>query len=284
VRKLVRHTAVALLASGMLVALPTADASANARPTYFSTDQAGYAVTRASFRLVEVWARLPHASRFSRELGQIGASVELSNRRILVDLTISACTNTTCRPGGKPVRRKYHLKFSIFNSSTHKLICSTSATVAKTRCAGVPAAWRKYRLRAGHIVNLVLLYDSTFGHVEAHVSTPGTNGVVYQNYVPGTGKVFGQARIAAQFGGSPWSANRFRAPAAPEHLITFGVPPGPALAAELSLANNQGACVGSWRARHRIVMTRRGTSSTRPQAVASKAWRYGCDFNITLEP
>jgi hypothetical protein len=282
--KLVRHTAVALMASAVLVALPAGDALASTHPAFFSSDQAGYAVTGGKFIETEVWARLPDASRFSREVGRVGASIELSNKRILVDLMISACTDATCRPGGRPVRRKYHLNFSIFNSSTHKLICSTSATVAKKRCASVPAAWRKFRLRAGRTVNLVLYYASTFGNVEADASGPGNSGATYDRYVPGTGKVFRQARIAAQFGSSPWSANRYRAPAAPEHLITFGIPPGPAVAAEFALANHQGTCPGSWRARHRVAMTLHGVSGTRRRAIASKAWHYGCDFNITLEP
>jgi hypothetical protein len=277
------RTAVALMASAALVALPTGDAFANTHSTFLSSDQAGYAVTGRKFIETEVWVRLPNASRFSREVGQVGASVELSNKHILVDLMISACTDRTCQRGGKPAWRKYHLNFSLFNSSTHKLICSTSSAVAKTRCPGIPRSWRKFRLRPGRTVNLVLYYSSTFGDVEADATTSGFNSATYDNYVPGTGKVFRQARIAAQFGNSPWSANRYRAPARPEHLITFGIPPGPAVAAEFALANHQGACADSWLPHHRVAMTRRGTSGTR-RAVASKAWRYGCDFNITLEP
>lgn len=281
--KVVRHAAVALVASAMLVALPAGDAFADSHSTSFSSDQAGYAVAGASFREVEVWARLPNASRFSREVGQVGASVELSNKRILIDLMISACTDSTCRPGGKPAWRKYRLNFSVFSSATHKVICSTSSAVAKTRCPGVPRSWRRFRLRPGRTVNLVLFYSSTFGNIEADATTSGFNSATYDNYVPGTGEGFGQGRIAAQFGSSPWSANRYRAPARPEHLLTFGIPPGPAVAAEFALASGEGTCVTSWRVHHRVAMTRRGTPGTRPQAVASKAWRYGCDFNITLE-
>lgn len=133
-------------------------------------------------------------------------------------------------------------------------------------------------------MNLVLSYRSTFGDVEADASVGGFNDATYENYVPGTGIVFDRARIAAQFGVTPWSANRYGPPAKPEHLITFGIPPGPAIAAELVAAGRRGGCVGSWRAHHRVAMTHRGISATRPQAVASKTWRYSCDFNVTLEP
>jgi hypothetical protein len=67
----------------------------------------------------------------------------------VLDLTVSACTDTTCRPGGKPVSLRYHLNLSVFNRSTHALICSTSATKASARCQDVPADWYSYRIAAG---------------------------------------------------------------------------------------------------------------------------------------
>jgi len=66
-------TAVALMVSSALLALPAGEAFAHARSTSFSSEQAGYAVTRAKFTEVEVWARLPDASKFSREVGRVGA-------------------------------------------------------------------------------------------------------------------------------------------------------------------------------------------------------------------
>jgi hypothetical protein len=74
-----------------------------------------------------------------------------------------------------------------------------------------------------------LFYDRTAGYLDASAGNENdsNSGAEYGNLDPGQGIVFGQARIVAQFGATPWSTNQYRAPKSAERLMTLGVPPPP---------------------------------------------------------
>jgi hypothetical protein len=41
---------------------------------------------------------------------------------LVIDLSVYTCTDSTCRPGGRPVTNRYRLAFKIYKRSTHALI------------------------------------------------------------------------------------------------------------------------------------------------------------------
>jgi RimJ/RimL family protein N-acetyltransferase len=203
-----------------------AAASASTGAPVYSPEQAGYAATGAHFKVAEVWVKLPDASRFAHELGSLSVSVQLWTAASVMDLRASACTDTTCRPGGKPVTRRYHLDFTVFSRSTGAPVCSTS----NKTCPGVPASWNSARFAPGRTMALSLFYDPKAGSFFA-----SANSQSYDNYFPGPGLIFNQARIGVETGATPWSRTPFRAPAVQVRLATFGIPPGPAQAAEIAV-------------------------------------------------
>jgi hypothetical protein len=280
-RKLARGALVAVIAAALLMTLPATGALASTGPTYFSSDQAGYAVAGSGFNETEIWVTLPDAARFSRELGSVGISLQLWNKQTVATLTISACTDPSCRPGGKPARLRYRANFSIFKASTHALICSTSSSNPYTRCQGVSREWSRLRFRAGQQTYLVLSYDRMYGDFQA-----SAGGTEYTTSEPGVSKRFDQARIVAQFGATPWSASYFRPPARAMHVMTMGVPPPPPWAGEVSAYSPSPPteCIGNWPRHHHVAMTALGRPSRRPRAIASGTWLDGCDFSISLEP
>ena len=144
---MIRRLVVALGAAGAAVAMLAGSAAASTGPAYYAPDQAGYTATGARFEVVEVNAWLPDASRFSREIGRLGFSLEMLTPALVIDLSVYACTDSTCRPGGRPVTNRYRLAFKIYKRSTHALICST----ANSTCPGVPRAWNNARLAPGHL-------------------------------------------------------------------------------------------------------------------------------------
>jgi len=252
---------------------------AGACMVFYSPEQAGYAATGARFKVAEVRVKLPYASKFTRELGRVGVSVQLWSAAAVLDLRVSACTDTFCHPGGTPVTRRYSVALRVFSRSTGGLICSTS----NSTCPSVPASWNDARFAPGRTVELSLLYDHTNGFVDASVGIPGTNtGADYLNYSPGAGINFRQARIGMEFGPSPWSEIPFRAPASETFLASFWVPTRPA-EAELAPYSGNGGCFDSWWTSHRVKMTNDGTSGAAVEARPHGLSSNGCDFSVYLE-
>jgi hypothetical protein len=231
--------------------------------------------TGAYFRNVGVNAWLPDVSRFSREIGRLGFSLEMLTPGLVMDLTIYACTDTNCRPGGRPVTSSYRLAFKVYSRSTHALICST----ASSSCPSVSRSWNNARFRPGHQVALGLFYDNDHGG-DVQVAA---GHHAYYGYVPGQGVVhINQVRIGVELGSTPWATVPFRAPASEMRLASFGVPVGPPYQAEIATYKKHASCLNSWWTRHQVEMTSNGTSGP------VHAWPHGlsnpgCNFGVYLE-
>ena len=158
---MIRRLAVALGAAGAAVTMLAGSAAASTGPAYYAPDQAGYTATGAHFKVVEVNAWLPDASRFSREIGRLGFSLEMLTPALVIDLSVYACTDSTCRPGGRPVTNRYRLAFKIYKRSTHALICSENRELDLPD--GVPRAWNNARLAPGHRAGLSLFSTTRNG-------------------------------------------------------------------------------------------------------------------------
>ena len=250
---MIRRLAVALGAAGAAVTMLAGSAAASTGGAYYAPDQAGYTATGAHFKEVSVNAWLPDASRFSREIGRLGLSLEMRTPAKVIDLTIYACTDSTCRPGGRPVTNRYRLAFKVYNRSTHAVICSSA--IATSTCPQVNQAWNKARFASGHTVGLVLFYQQDPGFM---MVTAG--GQRYLDYEPGQRLLINQARIGVELGGTPWSTVPFRAPAREMRLASFGVPVGPPYEAEFSTYKGQTSCLNSWWTRHQVETTGNGTA------------------------
>lgn len=253
-------------------------AFASTGSVYHSPDQAGYAVTGARFKVAEVRVTLPNASSYAREIGQLGFGVELWSSASVVDLRVNACTDTTCQPGGARVTRWYAPVFRIFSRATGSLICSTRAGT----CPGTPSSWSRVRFSPGKTVDISAFYDPSNGFLDASVDG-GSSSVDYVNYSLGPGVTISQARIAAEFGLSPWSTVPFRHPSSAVKLAKFWEPSTAPFEAELATSGSSG-CIGGWWKRHELEMTSDGTSSGVLRARPSGLWNHGCDFNVYLEP
>ncbi len=259
---------------GAVVTLVAGSAAASAGPTFNSPEQAGYAATGAHFKEVDVWAKLPDAARFAREIGRLSLSVQLWDSTSVVDLSASACTDATCKPGGRPVTRDYSLGFTVFSRTTGALICATS----NRTCPNIPPAWNRARFAPGRTLAFSLFYDPRAGFMEGQV-----NNQTYWGYTPGAGVVYTQARIGAEFGATPWSTTPFRAPRTRTLVASFGVPPAPPYMGELTTYSGGGDCLTGWYAHHSVKMTGSGTSG-HGEALAGALSYYGCDFGVYLEP
>ena len=200
-----RLVAVFAVAAGVLL-VPAGSAVASTGPVLTSPEQAGYAVTGARFRNAETWVTLPNAAQFSGEVGQVSMSVQLMTSGSLIDLTVTACTDASCRAGGKPLTHRYHLQLAVYHRDTGALICSTSAP-GSLRCPGVPASWNRARVAPGRFTELALSYPPPYEVVFASV-----NNQEY-DYPVAAHSVFGQARIGVEFGATPWASASFTGPA-----------------------------------------------------------------------
>jgi hypothetical protein len=269
--------AVLLLASALLVLMvPAGSAVASTGPAYTSPGQAGYAVTGAHFTVAETWVRLPDAAQFSSEIGELRVSVQLWSSASVIDLTATACTDASCRAGGKPEERRYRLEFAVYSRATGALVCSTSAA-GSLRCPQVPKAWNDARIAPGHVAALALSCPTPHNALFASV-----NDQLYF-YPLGTSTVFGQARIGAEFGATPWTPASFRAPRKAIAAARFDRPPPPPYAAEIGTASGSAAGIASWWAHHQVRMTG-GSSGRRLEATASALWDDGYGFTVYLEP
>ncbi len=269
--------AVAVLASAAAVVMWTAaGAAASTGRTLASPDQAGYAVTGARFTQAEIWVKLPDAAQFSGEIGRLSVSVELMTSSSVLDLTATACTDASCQAGGKPQEHRYRLQLAVYSRATEALICSTSAA-GSLRCPGVPASWNAARIPAGHVAELALGYPVPHDFVFALV-----NDQEYDYPFPAH-SVFGQARIGAQFGATPWTPASFRAPRKAIAIATFDRPTPPPYAAEIVTASGSAAGIASWWAHHQVRLTG-GSSGTRLEAAPGGLGDDGYGFTVYLEP
>lgn len=276
-----RRLALLTATAGAVAVMATGAAAAGSGSAYYSPDQGGFAITGAHFKVAEVRVTLPDASHFAREIGRVGLGVQLWSTATVIDLRVSVCTDSACQPGGSPVTRKYRPVLRVFSRATGSLICSTGD---KT-CPGTPSAWNSVRFSPGKSVDMSLFYDHSNGFLDAGMEVVGgSSGVDYTGYSPGTGVVFGQARIAAELALSPWSTVSVRHPSARLKLAKFWEPSKAPFEAELGNDGRSSGCITGWWTRHKLKLTGNGTSSGTLDAQPGSLWNRGCDFNAYLEP
>lgn len=265
----------AVISMGVIAAAGSAAASTGG-PAY-SKEQAGYSVTGARFKEVEVNFRLPDAGRFAADTGQVGLSVQLWSKHLVVDLRMAACTDASCQAGGKPADREYRLDFTVYSRSTRAVLCSTAANT----CPDVPASWNRLRYHSGgKKVGLTLFFDP-----HTHYFMPSAPGSAPFGYTPGTKAVFTQGRIGVEFGATPWTATPVHVPAHRTAVVTFGVPVGPPYEAEFATYSGRAGCVSApLYAHHRVQLTSTGSAAGRLIAGPLGLSNIGCNFTVYLRP
>ena len=272
-----RHAAVALVSAAVVLMLPAGNAAASAGPAFNSPEQAGYEVTGARFTVVETWVRLPSPAKFAGQVGRLSMSVELQTSSLIVDLSVTACADPSCRAGGRPASPRYRLEFAVYRRATHALVCSTSAAGSQ-RCPGVPASWNRARIAAGRVAMMSVTYP-----VPHDALLVSVNDQDYTYFPVATHTVFGQASIGVEFGTTPWARASFRAPRKAMAVASFGRPPPPPYWAELVTRSGSSGGIASWWADHRVRMTG-GSSGQAVQAAPGALFDDGCGFTVYLEP
>jgi hypothetical protein len=278
---MLRRIAVAGAVVATAVALMAGTAEAGTGSNYYAPAQAGYAATVGNLTYVGAHVTLPNASAFARELGTLDFGVGLWSGSTVVDLGVVACTDNTCKPGGKPQGRYYWPVFRIYSKKTGKLICSA----ALGNCpSSFPDHWAHTAFRPGTSLDITLSYSPAAGALFPEIATNKTD-INYDTFALGSGASFGQVRIAAEFGATPLAPAPFNAPPKAVKLGTFFEPPGPPYEAELATYNGRSACLGaSWFTRHALLLTKSGTGThvrARPGGLSGTG---GCDFSVYLEP
>jgi hypothetical protein len=277
--------AVLLLASSAPAMAGLGTPGAATAPRVISGD-AGYAVTGKHLGTVETWVTLPRAARFARELGRVGVTLQLWTARTVLDLKVVACTDVTCRPGGRPATRYYRPVFSAYDRTTRALICSTAAT-GSLRCP-TARSWTRLRLAPGGILSFYLAYPIPYDEVLMGVSE-GASGDAIGYQVPATssgapGQDYAQARLGVELGASPWAAVPFRAPRAAVAIATFDRPVPPPYAAEVAnLKGKAGGIAAPWWGHHEVRATAAGTAA-KTAAKPGSLWDDGYGFTVYLEP
>jgi hypothetical protein len=261
-----------LAASAALIALSSPLALASSGPRMYSADQVGYAATGAQFTGAEIGLRLPAASQFAAEAGEVAVSLQLWGRHSVVDLTLEACTDSTCKAGGTPESLRYRLNISVYSRSTQALICSTTASSASQRCDNGFTGWNSARFKPGTSVLLSLDYNDA-----GPVILGGANQLNAAVPVNPIGTVT-QARIVMQFGATPFSQALYHRPGKTVLLATLGT-----FSSELNLASGRTAYIGSSLfTRHEITMTRTGAAAP-GEATASGVYDSGAYFRVDLD-
>ncbi len=261
------------LVAGVLAALglvlgTASTALASVGPQFFSPEQAGYAATGAHFKYVQTSVKLPDASQFATNVAGFGFSVQLRTKFRVVVLGLS---NTTT-PGD------YSAAVAVFNRTTHSLICSTAS--ASKPCPNVPSGWTsgKVSFPPGDTVFLVAQYRRAIGVDQFFVSDQ-TSGVqlFYGGYAPGTGKLYRQARVGAEFAADPFSTFAYTPPGTETHLVTFKN------CVLITYGGSISSFTSSW-TRHKVITTSDGTSTGTVEVRPHGLFNFGQNFGVFLEP
>jgi hypothetical protein len=205
--------------------------------------------------------------------------VQLWNGSTVIDIGAVACTDSSCKPGGKPEVRDYHPVLRVFNRKTDKLICSA----ALGNCPSPSSLdWAHASFRPGTSMDITLSDLFPYlGSIDAQVGSAS-----YTAWPLNPGVTFSQARIAATFGPTPFAAVPFRAPPGVVRLATFFEYPGPPFEAELADTAGASACLGHppTFTRHYLRLTKSG-GATHVRATAGGLFgNDACDFSVYLEP
>jgi hypothetical protein len=271
------RSCVLLAIGGIAVAVTSAPAYASTGSTIYAPDQVGYAATGARFQGAEIVLKLPDAGRYAPEVGSIAISLQLWSKHTIVDYMVFACTDSTCKPGGKPESLRYHLSVSLYNRATHSLTCSTNAATARQRCSFVAApsarTWNRTRLAAGRSETFSLYYDRI---QELMMATAFAGGNTWRAAdIPLTVGALTEARVVVQFGSSPFSEVQFHRPKTKTLFLTLGTFQG-----EFGLADGRGGYITSslWTS-HKVDMTPDGKPG-REEAIPGTPYDYGAYFHL----
>ena len=266
-KQIVTLVAAVLAALGLVLATAST-ALASVGPRFFSAEQAGYAATGADFKFVQTSVKLPDASQFATNVAGFGFSVQLRTKFRVVVLGLS---NTTT-PGD------YSAAVAVFNRTTHSLICSTAS--ASKPCPNVPSGWTsgKVSFPPGDTVFLVAQYRRAIGVDQFFVSDQ-TSGVqlFYGGYAPGTGKLYRQARVGAEFAADPFSTFAYTPPGTETHLVTFKN------CVLITYGGSISSFTSSW-TRHKVITTSDGTSTGTVEVRPHGLFNFGQNFGVFLEP
>ena len=276
--------AVTVAAAAML-ALPASAAAARTKPVkpgtsgpdMYSPMGAGYAATKNAFRFVKADFTLPDPATFQPYLDRVEYTVEFwSSSRDTVLGVYASTSDTSATP--------WHIEAKVYNNKTHKLICATWS--AKHKCSGkITGSWSD-TFASGDTMELSSMFSKSNGTDRFHANdlTTATNVYDYHN----VGKnIFGQARIGAEFGCTPWAACGSG--------LTYTAPPSAlnvirADDAELSVNGTLVAFAGPF-VHSKVVMTSNGTSTgtvlAEPRDLSQDLDGYHSDspdgeFHVTL--
>ena len=244
------------LATAAMLALPASAAAAKAKavkpgttgPDIYSPMEAGYAATKNAFRFVKADYVLPDPKNFAPYLSRVEYTAEFWSSSRDTILGVYASTSD-------PSTTPWHIEAKVYNNKTHKLLCATWS--AKSPCKGtITGSWSD-TFAIGDTMELSNSFTHANGTDRFHANdlTTGTNVYDYHN----VGKaIFGQARLVAEFGCTPWAAC--------SGGLGFAQTPSPALHvgraddAELSVGAGLIAFDGPF-VHSKVVMTSNGTSS-----------------------
>jgi len=268
--RLIRITAL-FAGLSLLGAAGTSTAAASVRP---SAD-AGYVINGKHLDYLQIWLRLPRPWLFARETGSVGVSVQLWTAREVLDLRVSACTDATCKAGGRPAHRSYHKVFDVYSRRTHALICATNAT-GRRRCPASGGNLSRAPIAPDHLIAVWMSDDlPPYQDVDAGAGPNGFNYAVQSRPSKKPVLDFIQGRIVTEFGTSPWASPRLRAPARRLTLLSFR---RLSYIDEVTNVAEDFGCIGApWWHNHRIT-----TSPGRAHAVAGPLQGHGCNFTVYL--
>jgi hypothetical protein len=275
------RSAVALIGLSVASVVPAGSAAASAAGhSGNASGDAGYVVTGNHLSVAETWVKLPDASRFAREMGSLAASVQLWTSTQVIDLKLTACTDTACKPGGKPVKQSYRPVLEVYDRATGTLTCSTAAS-GRLRCPGTPGSFSRARVAPGQTASLSLVYTVPYAAVFASANSSEYDYPVTTSTPVGNPALnFTQARIGMELGSTPWAAPVLRAPASATRLMSFDRPPPPPYAAEIANLNGHSSGLTSpWWTAQAI-----GTAPGSARAVAGKLWDQGYGLTVSLKP
>lgn len=241
-------------------------ASAATGSARYSPEEAGYAATGAHFRYVQTVVTLPNAAAFASEVSSYGLSVHLwSGNRVLV-LKLKA---------GTAVSGPYKAVASAYDRTTHGLICTTDGNT----CPNVGAAWLDARneFAAGDTVLISEFYNRTNGYDQFTVSDQTSGQSLGFRLADSTSELYGQARVGAEFGSTPWAAVVYKAPALETRLVTFTT-------TRLTTYSGLKTSLSAPWTHSKIFMTADGTSTSPVEVAPHNLQNSGQNFGVFFEP
>jgi hypothetical protein len=245
-------------------------ASAATGPVVYSPEQAGFSATGAKFQYVQSSVILPDPAKSSGQVSQVRLSLQLWTKYRIVDLGLVHTSAMTTN--------HYRADVSVYSRTTHALLCSTLSSTSP--CPNVGSRWTdgSVDFTPGDTMTLAIQYDRSNG-VDYFFADDDTQGVelFYTGYAPGTGKVYDQARIGAEFANSPWGTFSYTPVTAETHLATFR---------NTFLVTYSGSfttLTASWN-HHKVKATSNGTSTGTVEVAPHDLFNSGANFGVYFEP